>query len=68
MKSKQFAARLLVSSLLVSTIFSYIGCAETAEFLPEGRCRINEDCPDGHTCRASYCEDIYFPRKDIKPY
>ena len=35
---------------------------------PPGRCYGNSDCPEGFRCKETYCEDIYFPRKDIKPY
>ena len=31
-------------------------------------CLMNADCPNGERCEKGYCEDIYFPRKDIKNY
>lgn len=67
---KEATRRAIVAVLLFSSGFLLClsGCAETAELLPKGRCRINDDCGEGQRCKATYCEDIYFPRKDIKPY
>lgn len=61
-------ARLIIILFFIGLCVLLAGCAETAELLPAGRCRLNEDCADGQSCRSSYCEDIYHPRKDIKPY
>lgn len=36
--------------------------------LKEGRCNYNSDCKEGFTCRDTYCEDIYHPRSEIKPF
>ena len=45
------------------------GCgAATEAKLPPGRCMVSGECPQGEACRNTYCEDIYFPRRDIKPY
>lgn len=51
-----------LASILVSC------SAGEADKLPPGRCVISGDCPASETCRNTYCEDIYYPRKDIKPY
>ena len=66
--SSRVQVRCITVVFVLGALLPLAGCAETAELLPAGRCRVNEDCPDGQTCRASYCEDIYHPRKEIKPY
>ena len=56
-----FIALLLIAS----------GCAakEKPGLLP-GRCITNEDCPQQSKCdrKIGWCEDIYFPRHEIKNY
>lgn len=33
------------------------------------RCLMNSDCNEaGQKCQEGFCEDIYFPRKNIKTY
>ena len=32
------------------------------------RCLLNADCANGEFCEKGFCQDIYFPRKDIKNY
>lgn len=63
-------SRTILFAILLTGAGVLAGCAaieEEAE-LPEGRCRNNEDCKEGHRCKATYCEDIYHPRPKIKPY
>lgn len=36
--------------------------------LDEGRCNFHTDCKDGERCRNTYCEDVYYPRREIKPF
>ena len=43
-------------------------CSAEQPKLPEGRCVVPGDCPEGMTCRNTFCEDIYHPRREIKPY
>lgn len=54
--------------LIALIVVTCLGCSESVQLLPQGRCRVNEDCSEGNACRNTYCEDIYHPRKDIKPY
>lgn len=59
-----FASLLLLSSFLSGcSLFS-----EERQKPPEGRCFTNTDCDEGFACRNTYCEDIYFPRRKMKPY
>ncbi len=54
---------------VVSLVLPLIGCSAGEQPKPPpGRCYENSDCPEGFRCKETYCEDIYFPRKDIKPY
>lgn len=53
---------LIASALLLS------GCSTQEAKLKPGRCNYNSDCTEGFHCIDTYCEDIYFPRRDIKPY
>jgi len=58
---------------LLLGLFVFLGLGLTAcsaiEPKPkEGRCAHHTDCPDGFQCKDTYCEDMYFPRREIKPY
>lgn len=56
----------LFSFLVIAGTFA--ACEMEQPKLPAGRCNVNSDCLEGEACRKTFCEDIYFPRKDIKPY
>lgn len=45
-------------------------CSGELKKLPPGVCEQNPDCGEGERCNVdrSKCEDIYFPRREIKPY
>ena len=61
----------LVTILFLSILIALSACSaiKTDEpALKEGRCRHNSDCKEGFTCRDTFCDDIHFPRADIKPY
>lgn len=64
--------KLKYSSILAMTLCASllsVGCGVAKEKkLPPGRCMVTSECPEGETCRNTYCEDIYFPRREIKPY
>lgn len=61
--------RPLTLSMMLLITTATIGCgAGEAPKPPVGRCYENSDCPEGFRCKETYCEDMYFPRKDIKPY
>ena len=48
------------------------GCSGSSELrkLPPGVCEQSGDCLEGERCNLerNKCEDIYFPRREIKPY
>jgi len=59
--------------LAVVGLLAVSACTYVPEPLPEGRCRVNKDCPQGTHCTAvgielGQCEDIYYPRRKIKPF
>jgi len=65
-KYSRIAAFLAAASAAQALI---AGCSAAEEAkLPPGRCMVSGECPQGETCRNTYCEDIYFPRREIKPY
>lgn len=50
-------------------ITSLISCKTITEAkVAPGRCRINEDCTVGLACKNTFCEDIYYPTKQIQQY
>ena len=48
--------------------FCAAGCTAVSTKPKPGRCNHHTDCPDGFQCKDTYCEDMYFPRREIKPY
>ncbi len=55
------AAAFLCASLLAA-------CPGSEAELKPGHCYMNSDCPQGYNCEEGRCQDIYFPRKAIKPF
>jgi Cys-rich repeat protein len=62
--------RITVSAVTMMIVSMMLGACSAGEKQrpPEGRCFTNPDCPEGFRCKNTYCEDIYFPRNEIKPY
>ena len=58
---------LTITSVLFLMV-SLASCSDTAPKQPAGRCAATADCPQGYECKETFCEDIYFPRKEIKNY
>ncbi len=52
---------------LIAFLFNFTGCStnELPELEP-GRCRLSKDCPQGQECRNTRCQDLYYPRHEIK--
>ena len=56
---------LLVFAAFIVTL---AGCVQAEQKLAKGRCRTNAECPTGTRCEATFCEDIYHPRSEVKNY
>lgn len=60
------SARNILFSGLCLTLFVAYGCSADQPKPDPGRCFTNMDCPKGHKCNDTRCEDIYHPRHKIK--
>jgi hypothetical protein len=59
---------LVFSGLILFGLSACSALVADEEKLDEGRCNFHTDCQDGQRCQNTYCEDVYYPRRDIKPY
>jgi hypothetical protein len=60
---------LYLTTVSIVIAFGLAACGQTEKPKPKpGRCSFNGDCPEGFHCRDTFCEDIYYPRDEIKPY
>jgi len=62
--------KIIFHLLLISVVFS--ACSVLNEALDEGpepgRCSFHTDCLEGQKCHNTFCEDLYYPKRDIQTY
>lgn len=60
------SSKLKLLAVFFILVVSLQACA--AKELEPGRCDYNSDCKEGEKCEETRCEDIYYPRHQIKPF
>lgn len=68
--TRSWFAGTIFTAACATVLTGAVGCSGEAKKLPPGVCEQNGDCGEGERCNLerSKCEDIYFPRREIKPY
>ena len=70
MKFERYSKRPLLLAVLCAVVLplTAVSCSSTPEKLAPGHCVQNADCRGTTRCVEERCEDIYYPRREIKNY
>ncbi len=49
-------------------LLGFQGCPLYKPKLDTGKCQVNEECSSGFACRNNRCEDIYYPKSEIRQF